>query len=59
MMEFHVSRQERDKYQFLETLFSADARIIFANFHGSYLFVQKMNAQRVLIKGTTKNRLLR
>jgi hypothetical protein len=32
-MEFHVSRQARDRYQFDEALFSLTGNVILANFH--------------------------
>ncbi len=49
IMEFHVSRQARDRYQFEEALFALSGNVIFANFHGARLFAQKMNLQRDLI----------
>ena len=48
-MEFHISRQTRDRYQFDETLFSSSGNVIFANFHAARVFAQKMNARRNLI----------
>ena len=48
-MEFHISRQSRDRYQFDETLFSQSSNVIFINFHAARLFAQKMNARRDLI----------
>ena len=48
-MEFHISRQARDKYQFEDSLFSLSGNVIFANFHAARLFAQKMNARRDLI----------
>ncbi len=47
-MEFHISRRARDKYQFDEALFAYDGNVIFANFHASRKFVQKINGQRDL-----------
>ena len=47
MMEFHVSRTSRDKYQFDQQLFSFNGNVIFANFQASRVFAQKMNAHRV------------
>jgi glycosidase/tetratricopeptide (TPR) repeat protein len=48
--EFHISRQARDRYQFDETLFSLSGNVLFANFHASRLFTQKMNQKRDLIQ---------
>ncbi len=47
--EFHVSRVARDRYQFDEALFSIRGDIIFANFHATRLFAQRMNEKRDLI----------
>ncbi|MDZ7260713.1 MAG: alpha-amylase family glycosyl hydrolase, partial [candidate division KSB1 bacterium] len=49
-MEFHISRQARDRYQFDETLFSITGNVIFTNFHAVRVFAQKMNNQRDLVK---------
>ena len=48
-MEFHVSRQARDRYQFDESLFSLSGNILFANFHAARVFAQKMNDKRDLV----------
>jgi glycosidase len=48
-MEFHVSRQARDRYQFDETLFALSGNVLFANFHAARVFAQKMNDKRDLI----------
>ncbi len=48
-MEFHISRQARDRYQFDQNLFSFNGNVIFANFHAARQFAQKMNAFRDLI----------
>jgi glycosidase len=48
-MEFHISRDSRDKYGFDETLFSITGNVIFANFHATRLFAQKMNEKRDLV----------
>ena len=45
VMEFHVSREARDRYQFGETLFSLTGNVLFANFHAARVFAQKMNEQ--------------
>ncbi|HEX9029472.1 MAG TPA: hypothetical protein VF823_09890, partial [Anaerolineales bacterium] len=48
-MEFHISRQARDRYQFDEALFSLNGNVVFANFHATRVFAQKMNARRDLV----------
>ena len=48
-MEFHVSRQSRDRYQFDESLFSLNGNVLFANFHAARVFAQKINARRNLV----------
>jgi len=48
-MEFHVSRRARDYYQFDESLFSLNGNVIFANFHASRMFAQKINQKRDLV----------
>ncbi|MDF1512522.1 MAG: alpha-amylase, partial [Anaerolineae bacterium] len=47
--EFHISRVARDRYQFDASLFSLQGHIIFANFHATRLFAQRMNEKRDLI----------
>src|SRR5512133_2559108 len=49
LMEFHVSRQARDRYQFDLALFSLSGNVIFANFHAARVFAQKMNSKRDLV----------
>jgi hypothetical protein len=49
-MEFHVSRQSRDRYQFDEVLFAQSGNIIFTNFHAARVFAQKMNGKRDLAR---------
>jgi len=49
LMEFHISRQARDRYQFDQTLFALSGNVIFANFHGARLFAQRMNQKRDLV----------
>ncbi|MDH7485799.1 MAG: alpha-amylase family glycosyl hydrolase [Anaerolineae bacterium] len=49
MMEFHISRQARDRYQFDESLFSLSGNVIFANFHATRLFAQRMNEKRDVV----------
>ncbi len=48
-MEFHVSRQARDRYQFDETLFGLSGNVLLANFHAARVFAQKMNEKRDLV----------
>jgi len=48
-MEFHISRQARDRYEFNQSLYSLNGNVIFANFHSVRLFVQKMNKKRDLV----------
>jgi glycosidase len=48
-MEFHVSRQVRDHYQFDESLFSLSGNVLFANFYAARVFAQKMNEKRDLV----------
>ena len=49
MMEFHISREARDYYQFDQSLFSSSGNVIFANFHAARVFAQKMNQKRDLV----------
>jgi len=49
MMEFHVSRKARDLYQFDLGLYALNGNVIFANFHASRLFAQKINQKRDLV----------
>jgi glycosidase len=46
MMEFHVSRRARNRYQFAETLFSFTGNVVFANLSASRLFAHRMNQVR-------------
>lgn len=48
-MEFHVSRQARDRYRFDEALFSLSGNVILANLHGARVFAQRMNERRDLV----------
>jgi len=50
VMEFHISRNARDRYQFDELLFALSGNVIFANFHAARLFAQKMNQKRDLVR---------
>jgi glycosidase len=48
-MEFHISRQARDLYDFDQSLYSLSGNVIFANFHAARTFAQKMNERRDLV----------
>ncbi len=50
MMEFHVSREARDTYQFDQSLFTFNGNVIFANFHAARVFAQQMNNRRDLAR---------
>jgi glycosidase len=49
-LEFHVSREARDRYQFDESLFSLTGNVLFANFHAARVFAQKINDKRDLVR---------
>ena len=49
-MEFHISREARDLYQFDQSLFSLSGNTIFANFHAVRIFAQRMNQRRDLVR---------
>jgi glycosidase len=49
LMEFHISRKARDRYQFEESLFSLSGNVIFANFRAVRIFAQKMNEKKDLV----------
>lgn len=49
-MEFHISRNVRDYYQFDDALFSISGNVIFANFHAARIFAQKINQKKDLVK---------
>ena len=49
-MEFHISRQARDRYRFDQALFSLSGNVIFANFYAARIFAQKLNQSRDLIR---------
>ncbi|MFZ3070342.1 MAG: alpha-amylase family glycosyl hydrolase [Anaerolineaceae bacterium] len=53
MMEFHVSRASRDKYQFDQLLFSQNGNVIFANFQAARQFAQQINTQKGPAEQTT------
>jgi glycosidase len=46
MMEFHISREARERYQFTETLFSYDGNVVFADMPACRNFAHKMNQIR-------------
>ena len=48
-LEFHVSRQARDRYQFDQPLFSLSGSVLFADFYAARVFALKMNQRRDLI----------
>jgi len=48
-MEFHVSKATRDKYDIEDTFFSITGNVVFANFHATRVFAQKMNKNRDLV----------
>ena len=49
-MEFHISRQARDRYQFDQSIFSLSGNVILADFYAARIFAQKMNEKRDLIR---------
>ncbi len=46
MMEFHVSRSARERYQFTESLFSFSGNVVFANMAGCREFAHRINSVR-------------
>ncbi len=46
MMEFHISRKARERYQFAESLFSYTGNVVFANVAACREFAQRMNTVR-------------
>ena len=46
MMEFHISRKARERYQFADTLFSYTGNVVFANPAACREFAQRMNQVR-------------
>ncbi len=49
IMEFHISRQARARYQFDEGLFALSGNVIFADFASARQFAQQMNNQRDVV----------
>jgi len=45
-MEFHISRNTRNKYDFEDSLFSFNGEVIFANFNAARIFAQKLNTHK-------------
>jgi glycosidase len=50
MMEFHISRQARERYQFEGTLFSYTGNVVFANMAACRSFAHRMNTVREVEK---------
>jgi glycosidase len=48
-MEFHISRQVRDKYSFDQSMFALDGNVLFADLYAVRQFVNKVNQQRDLL----------
>src|ERR1035438_2933320 len=46
MMEFHISRQARERYKFAESLFSYSGNVVFANLAACREFAHRMNQVR-------------
>jgi len=46
MMEFHISRKARERYQFAESLFSYTGNVVFANVAACREFAHRMNKVR-------------
>ena len=46
MMEFHISRDARLRYKFVESLFSFSGNAVFANLAGAREFAHRMNLVR-------------
>jgi len=49
-MEFHISREARELYEFDQSLFTLTGNVIFLNFHAAREFAQKMNQRRDLAR---------
>jgi len=50
MMEFHISRNARERYQFAELLFSYTGNVVFANMAACRQFAHRMNLVREVDK---------
>jgi glycosidase len=46
MLEFHISRSARERYQFPDTLFSFNGNVVFANMGACRAFAHRMNQVR-------------
>ncbi|HID34599.1 MAG TPA: hypothetical protein EYP25_08545, partial [Anaerolineae bacterium] len=46
MFEFHVAREARDRYQFDESLFAYDGRVIIGDYNAAQRFAHRMNVAR-------------
>ncbi|HUX43150.1 MAG TPA: alpha-amylase family glycosyl hydrolase [Terracidiphilus sp.] len=46
MMEFHISKEARDRYRFEDTLFSYNGNVIFADLNACRVFAHRMNRIR-------------
>src|ERR1700761_1679141 len=53
-MEFHVSREARDRYEFDQTLFALSGNVVFANLGASREFAFRMNERRNAEKDPAK-----
>ena len=53
-MEFHVSREARDRYEFSQKLFSFSGNVVFANLSASREFAFRMNELRGAEKDPTQ-----
>src|SRR5580698_9883293 len=53
-MEFHVSREARDRYEFNQTLFAFSGNVVFANLAASREFAFRMNERRGAEKDPNK-----
>ena len=50
MMEFHISRKARERYQFAESLFSYNGNVVFADMAACRAFAHRMNQVREVDK---------
>ncbi len=46
MFEFHVAREARDRYQFDESLFATDGRVVIGDYQAAQRFAHRMNVVR-------------
>ena len=54
-MEFHVSREARDRYEFDQTLFAFSGNVVFANLGASREFAFRMNKRAECRKRSLQN----